>query len=272
MGVDYMIAGNSVVKLTARTALKNNWLKCIAASLALIFSCIILLSAADYAAYISNGAVGYILLGVGAVFLVFPLFLGLVRFFWRMIFGADDRWPLLFYYFSDRKKYGRALRLSLALALRAAGFALIMFLPAIIVDLFAGVKIYDMMDIPIPIWTGNLYYVSVFLKTVAAVILFFVMVRYYLAPFLAVADEDMEVAEAMHMSCTVSKDTALDYIYLIFSFLGWILISVLIFPLVFTVPYFMTSLSVHTRFAVAEYNKKVEKNSDSGIPTFAAEI
>ena len=123
MGVDYMIAGNSVVKLTARTALKNNWLKCIAASLTLIFSCIILLSAADYAAYISNGAVGYILLGVGAVFLVFPLFLGLVRFFWRMIFGADDRLPLLFYYFSDRKKYGRALRLSLALALRAAGFA-----------------------------------------------------------------------------------------------------------------------------------------------------
>ena len=74
MGVDYMIAGNSVVKLTARTALKNNWLKCIAASLTLIFSCIILLSAADYIAYISNGAVGYILLGVGAVFLVFPLF------------------------------------------------------------------------------------------------------------------------------------------------------------------------------------------------------
>lgn len=267
-----MTAGNSVVKLTAKTALKNNWLKCIAASLILIFSCLILLIAADYASYISNDAVGYILLAIGGIFLTFPLFLGLVRFFWRMIFGADDRQLVLFYYFSDREKYKRALRLSVSLALRAAGLAVLLFLPAIIIDIFSGVKIYDIMDIPIPIWTGNLYYLSVFLKTVAAVVLFFIMARYYLAPFLTVADEDMDVAEAMHMSCTLSKDTELDFIYLIFSFIGWILISVLIFPLVFTAPYFMTSLSVHTRFAVAEYNKKVEKNSDSDIPTFAAEI
>ena len=267
-----MTAGNSVVKLTAKTALKNNWLKCIAASLTPIFSCLILLIAADYAAYISNDAVGYILLAVSAVFLIFPLLLGLVRFFWRMIFGADDRQLVLFYYFSDSEKYKRALRLSVALSLRTLGFAVILFLPAIIVDLFSGVKIYDMMDIPIPIWTGNLYYLSVFLKTVAAVVLFFIISRYYLAPFLAVADEDMDVAEAIHMSCTISKDTVVEFIYLIFSFLGWILISALIFPLVFTMPYFMTSLSVHVRFAVAEYNKKVKKNSDSGIPTFVAEI
>ena len=267
-----MTAGNSVVKLTAKTALKNNWLKCVAASLTPIFTFLILLMAEDYAAYISNDAAGYTLLAVGGIFLIFPLFLGLVRFFWRMIFGAHDRQLVLFYYFSDREKYKRALRLSVSLSLRAAGFASVLFLPSVIIDIFSGIRIYDIMDIPIPIWTGNLYYVSVFLKTVAAVILFFVMSRYYLAPFLAVADEDMEIAEAIHMSCTVSRDTALDFIYLIFSFLGWILISALIFPLVFTAPYFRTSLSVPARFAVAEYNKKVEKNSDSGIPTFAAEI
>lgn len=267
-----MTAGNSVVKLTAKTALKNNWIKCIAASLTLIFSCIVLLSSADYAAYISNDAVGYVILAAAVVFLVFPLFLGLVRFFWRMIFGAEDRQIVLFYYFSDSKRYKRALRLSVSLALRTAGFAVILFLPAVVIDIFSGVRIYDIMDIPIPIWTGNLYYLSVFLKTVAAVILFFVMSRYYLAPFLAVADEDMDVEEAVHMSSTLSRDTELDFIYLIFSFLGWMLLSVLVFPLVFTMPYFLTSLSVHARFAVAEYNKKVEKNSDSGIPTFAAEL
>lgn len=267
-----MTAGNSVVKLTAKTALKNNWLKCIAASLSLIFSCFIMLIASDYLSYISNDAVGYIFIAVAGIFLIFPLFLGIVRFFWRMIFGADDMQLVVFFYFSDKEKYKRALRLSAALALRTVGFAVVMFLPAIIIDIFSGVKVYDMMDIPIPIWTGNLYYISVFLKTVASVILFFVMSRYYLAPFFVVADEDMDIAEAMHMSCTLARDTGLDFICLIFSFIGWILISVLIFPLVFTLPYFITSLSVHTRFAVAEYNKKAEKNSDSGIPTFSAEI
>lgn len=267
-----MTAGNSVVKITAKTALKNNWLNCIAASLILIFSCIVLFSAADYAAYISFDAIGYILLAAGVVFLIFPLFLGTVRFFWRMIFGADDKQFILFYYFSDKEKYKRAFRLSASLSVRAACTAAVLFLPAVIIDIFSGVKIYDIMDIPIPIWTGNLYYLSAFLKTIALVVLFFVMTRYYLAPFLAVADEDMDIAEAIHMSCTVSKDTALDFIYLIFSFLGWMIISVLVFPLAFTMPYFMTSLSVHARFAVAEYNKKIEKNSNNGIPTFSAEI
>lgn len=267
-----MSAGNSVVKLTAKTALKNNWLKCIAASLMLIFSCIVLLFAVDYAVYISNSAVGYILLAAGVIFLIFPLLLGLIRFFWRMIFGADDMQLVIFYYFSDREKYSRALRLSLTLALRTVGIAFLLFLPSIIIDVFSGVRIYDIMDIPIPIWTGNLYYLSAFLKAVAAVVLFFLMARYYLAPFLVVADEDMDVAEALHMSCTVSKETSLDFIYLVFSFLGWLLVSILVFPLCFTLPYFMTSLSVHARFAVAEYNKKVEKNSDSSVPTFSAEI
>ncbi len=267
-----MTAGNSVVKLTAKTALKNNWLKCIAASLSLIFSCLIIFIAADYVSYISNGALGYILLAVAGIFLIFPLFLGVVRFFWRMIFGADDMQAAIFHYFSDKEKYRRALRLSASLAIRTVGFAAVVFLPAFIINIFSGVKIYDIMNIPIPIWTGNLYYLTVFLKTVASVVLFFIMSRYYLAPFLAVADEDMDVTEAIHMSCTLAKDTGLDFIYLIFSFLGWLLISVLVFPLVFTLPYFMTSLSVHVRFAVAEYNKKVEKNSNSGIPTFSAEI
>ena len=128
-----MTAGNSVVKLTAKTALKNYWLKCIAASLSLVFSCIIMLIAADYVSYISNDALGYILIAVGGIFLIFPLFLGVIRFFWRMIFGADDMQGVIFHYFSDKEKYKRALRLSAALAIRTAGFAAVVFLPAIVI-------------------------------------------------------------------------------------------------------------------------------------------
>ena len=98
------------------------------------------------------------------------------------------------------------------------------------------------------------------------------MLKYYLAPFLIVADENMEVGEAIHMSSTVSKNVMLDIIYLFLSFLGWIALSVLIIPLVFTMPYMLTSLSFHVRFAIAEYNKRVEKINQSDIPTFAAGI
>ncbi|MGN0494071.1 MAG: hypothetical protein ACI4F7_10525 [Acutalibacteraceae bacterium] len=267
-----MTAGSSVVKLTAKTALKNNWLKCIFASLTPIFSFFVLFFSADYISYISNDAAAYVILALMLIFIFMPLLLGTVRFFWRMIFGAEDRQAALFYYFSDKQKYKRAVHMAAALVLRGIGFGIILFCPAIVVDIFSGVKFYDLINIPIPIWTGNLYYVSVFLKAAASVLLFFIMSKYYLAPFLIVADENMEIAEAVHMSCTVAKNTILDFISLLFSFLGWILISFFIFPLVFTMPYFITSLCVHVRFAVADYNKRIEKSAQNSFPTYAAGI
>lgn len=272
MGVVFMTAGSHVVKLTAKTALKNNWLKCIFASLTPIFCFFVLVNSASYVSYISNDAAAYVLLAVMLIFILMPLLLGTVRFFWRMIFGAEDRQAALFYYFSDRQKYKRAVHMAAALVLRGIGFGIILFFPALILDIFSGVKFYDLINMPIPIWTGNLYYISAFLKAAAAVLLFFIMSKYYLAPFLIVADENMEVAEAIHMSGTVAKNTILDYISLIFSFFGWILISFFIFPLVFTMPYFMTSLCVHVRFAVADYNKRLEKSTENSFPTFAAGI
>ena len=131
---------------------------------------------------------------------------------------------------------------------------------------------YDALKIPIPLWTSNLYFLSLFLKSVASVILAFVMARYYIAPFLLIADEDMDAAEAIHMSDVISKSTMLDFIYLFFSLLGWIILSVLIIPIMFTLPYIITSVSVHTRFAVAEYNKRVDKQNSETFPTFVVGI
>ena len=55
-----------------------------------------------------------------------------------------------------------------------------------------------------------------------------------------------------------------------FSFIGWIILSFLVIPLVFTLPYFLTSYAVHFRFAVAEYNKHVEESIADEFPTFVA--
>ncbi len=267
-----MTASSSVVKLTAKTALKNHWLKTSVACILVLFAYFIVSVTSGFVSFVLNDYAAYVFLGLCAIFLLFPLILGLIKFFWRFIFGADDSPVSVFSYFSGKAEYKRALRLTVSLALRAAGFGLLLFFPAILVDLFSGVKVYDFLNIPIPLWTSNFGYLSVFLKTLASVALFFIMLKYYLAPFLIVADENMEVGEAIHMSSTVSKNVMLDIIYLFLSFLGWIALSVLIVPLVFTMPYMLTSLSFHVRFAIAEYNKRVEKINQADIPTFAAGI
>ena len=265
-----MTASSSVVKLTARTALKNNWLKAITACMAVISVFIIISGIASLISYVGGDTAAYICEAILGFLLLFPLIHGLVRFFWRLLFGADDSPLAVFYFFSGKAEYMRAMRLITGLCLRLAFFAIILFLPAKIVDIFGGVKIYDLLDIPIPLWTSNLYYLSLFLKTVASVLLFFIMLRYYAAPVLSVADEKMDASEAIHMSCVIYKRTMLDFIYLFFSFAGWILLSLTFIPLIFTMPYFIAAVCVHTRFAIAEYNSFEELKNTPDVPTFVA--
>lgn len=263
-----MTASSSVVKLTARTALKSNWLKAIAACMSVISVFIIISGIASLVSFVGGDIAAYICEAVLGFLLLLPLCHGLIRFFWRLLFGADDSPLSVFYFFSGKAEYLRAMHIITALCLRLVFFGIILYIPALIVDIFGGVKIYDLLDIPIPLWTSNLYYLSLFLKTVATVLLFFIMLRYYAAPILSVADEDMDAAEAVHMSSVIYKRTMLDFIYLFFSFLGWLLLSLTVIPIIFTMPYFIASICVHTRFAVAEYNSFEELKRNSDIPKY----
>lgn len=266
-----MSVGSSAVKATAKAALKGNWPRACVACIVLLQSAFIGLLIAEIVNYVGGSIAAVVFLAVLAVFLFCPLLLGVVRFFWRLIFDAFDSPVSVFYYFSSRKLYRRALSLTLAIGLRAVLYGVLLYLPAAVVHIFSSPGIYDLLNISIPLWTGNLYYLALFLQTVAGVILFFLMLKFYMAPFFAVADEEMTIGEAVHMSVIVSRGSLLDFVYLLFSFAGWILLSLIVLPLLFTLPYFVTAFSVHIRYAVAEYNRKIEKMG-GGIPTFVAGV
>ena len=67
--------------------------------------------------------------------------------------------------------------------------------------------------------------IAVFCSAVILSLIHILMLRYYAAPILSVADEEMDASEAIHMSCVIYKRTMLDFIYLFFSFAGWLLLS-----------------------------------------------
>ncbi len=263
------VSGNAV-KHTAKTALRGNWLRCIAACMTVLFAFFVIWYAMNITEYIFGSIAAVISGALMLFFLFFPLLQGLIRFVWRMLFDAVDNPSSVFYYFSSKSEYIRAIKITFSMCIRAAFFAFLLFLPATVVDIFGGTKIYSLLDMPIPLWTTGLYYLSLFLKCVAVILLAFIMLRYSAAPVLCVADENMEPSEAIHMSCVIFKYAMLDFIYLIFGFFGWILLSLTVIPLVFTLPYFITSLCVFTRFAVADYNKRAEHTLKSDIPTFVA--
>ena len=263
-----MTAGSSVVKITAKTALKDNWLRCIAAGMVFIVSAMAVSLIAQLL-YHSAGTVCYfaafILL---SVFILDPLFIGTLRYFWRMLFGVKDSVSSVFNYFSSRSDYLRALKLTVGMFVRFGLTVVVLNIPYYLVQLVSSSWFYDWFDMARPIWTANLQPLAMILRIVASVGVFFTMIRYYAAPMLFVADDNINVAEAFHTSSVISKVGAIDFVYLCFSFLGWIILSVFVFPLMFTFPYMITAYLVHTRFAVAQYNKHIEQ-SDSAADTFA---
>ncbi len=263
-----MSIGSNAVKATARTALKGKWLNALICGSVLIF-CVIINSYLSSLISVFAGAVFseifYVLL---TVFVFFPLFLGVLKFFWRMIFGCDDKPVLIFYYYSDKTLYLKAIKFVFALFIKLLPFAIIVFLPAFFVWLLSQSYFFEFFDLAIPLWTRNLQYAIIFTRTLSTVILIFYALRYYVSPLLFVVDEEIDVWEALHMSSVISKRSTLDFIYLFFSFAGWILLSLFALPLVFTVPYMITAYVVHIRFSITEYNNHIEKFIQNKYPSF----
>lgn len=263
-----MVSSNKVIKITAKTALRDKWIKAIFSVCILLFSFFIISNSMSVLSLVTGETVALIIMCGFILLLIAPLFLGVIRCFWRLLFNVDDSPVAVFYYFSDLKKYKRAVVLIFSFTFRFILWSLIFNIPYFIVELISNNFIYDIADMPIPVWTANLSYIATFFRIVSFTLVCFIMLKFYLAPMLLVADDNIEPAEAIHMSAIISKKTSIDFIYLIFSFAGWIMLSVTVIPLIFTLPYFITSYLVHSRFAVADYNKHIKQFSENTFPSF----
>lgn len=268
-----MVASCSVIKKTAKTALQGKYLRCLVASAIPIFLIFVIIIASELFLYARALQFLYwttfILL---FIFLLQPLYLGTLRFFWRSFSESIDDPVTVFYYFSDVSHYKRALGLVFRLTFRLLWCGLLFFAPAIITSVLADSRIYDFIGIDMPNFASSMWIVSGFLETLGVLAVLWIILKSYLAPFLLVADENMEPDEAVHMSKIISKGTVFDFIVLIICFIHWLLLSVLVLPALFTVPYMIFAYLVHARFATARYNRLIQRTEEKDIPTFVAKM
>lgn len=254
-----MNIGTNVVKITAKTALRGKWVKAVVAAMVLIFTGLTGSIAAGLTVEIIGSFAANAIFFVYSVLLTMPVALGVLRYIWRMLFSADDNPVYVFYWFSNRKLYARALKLIIVIGLRFIFWLVILNIPALLLNIFSSSAVFESLGLPIPLWTANIYNMVLFFRFAASVGTVILMLKYYIAPVLFVADDNIEVEEAMHMSTVISRKTSVDFIYLVFSFFGWIVLSVLMVPIIFTLPYIITSYAVHVRFAIAEYNNHIKE-------------
>lgn len=264
-----MLAPSPVVKKTAKTILSQCFLSAVMVCCLFLFVFFIgdlIASMISFFAHTLGYAIALTLL---VVFAVAPLALGVLYYFRRLIWDSNDSVLVIFKYFSTLDEYKRAMHFVLLFFVKLLSVSLIAFSPCIIVWLLSTDFIYKLLGVSLPIWASNLWTINSFLLIVASFVVLFIMLKYYLSPFVFVANDTVDPYEAINMSSIISKRTGGDFFGLVLSFSGWILLSVLIAPLIFTLPYFLTSYCVHCRFAITAYNRDVDRFNSAYTPSFS---
>lgn len=266
-----MIAPGYVVKNTARTVLFQSPIKSIAVCCVMIFSVFIAELISSLASAFA-GIVGYaVSMCLISFFGLIPLGLGVVYYFMRLAVSQNDSVLIIFKYFSGVAEYKRVLTLLRILAFRFLSVGIVLFLPCIIVAVLSMEKFYSLFDTTLPIWASNLWALNSLLAFLASLVLLFVMLKYYLAAYIFVVNDDVKPLEAINKSTVISKRTGADFVGLLFTFFGWILISVFVLPLVFTVPYFIAAYCVHCRYAITAYNSDVDRFNADITPHYSSD-
>ena len=192
------------------------------------------------------------------LFIVLPVTLGVVRFFWRLTGGAEDKPTEVFYYFSSATLYKRAVKTVLLIAFKCVCCFIICLLPYLIVNVLSHSWIYQFLGTEVPVWVAGLALVEAFLKVTGIFAASLMALRYYLVPCIVAMDDDLLLFEAVHISVMVSKRSLGSFGVLVVSLLGWAVLSLFVIPVIYTAPLFFGCYVVHSRYALVNYNLSLD--------------
>ena len=263
---------NATVKITAKSTLKNKYTSGIITAAIFVFAYIVCYYCGAFLYSLGSPAAATISLICLFAFLILPLIAGYVYWGVRLAFFGENEPVLMFKYFSSKENYLKALKFSFLITGNGLFVGFLLSLPCILVSLIASGKLFVMLGLKIPLWASSFDTVRTVFVIAAILLFFLIMLKYYLAPFLMAADEDMDPLEAVHMSKIISVRSKRNFLWLILGFLPHIIACVFVIPIIFLFPYFNLSYVVYCRFAVAAYNISVDKTNKANIPSFDADI
>ncbi len=270
----------SEIKKAARSALKHRWPEAIVVSVVLMatltlntFMQLMLMSIfkvkevwtpftpTDLPLYSQFASIGITLFSAVFSFLViFPLVFGVMRWFWFVTGGSSVSVVDIFYYFSTPKIFFKALGLSIRLYIRLVIGAVVCFLPYILVGVATSPYLYDRLGVSMPIvMNGLLPLVSFF--ELFGFLAFLMWISIYLLCYTVIFSEsEISSGEIIRRTVKITKGFRFNLIGFFFSFFGWLLLSLLAVPLIFTVPYLLASFAVYGR-EVYRASKHTEQQS-----------
>lgn len=251
----------AAVKSTVKSTLKGRWPEVIAVGLLPLFAFYFFNLTASVISSLLKGYEEFLLIGIlllSAVFVVLPLFFGVLRYFWRITDGAEEEISTAFYFFTNKFLYAKSLKLTLVILFKIGLVFFLCLIPFFAVSLFSRFLVYDIFKEALPVWAINISAFKSLFYNLGSLFAFLISLRYYLIPVIAILDENLLVLEAVHISTTLAKRSLSSFLGLIFSCLGWIVLSVFVLPQIYTMPFLLGCYVVHSRFAIVNYNLNIE--------------
>lgn len=254
----------SAVKKTATALLSGIWPKAIAAVIIPFAFLLILLNLT--ALLESIFALPNIILFLrivlifALVFLGFPFFLGVIRFFWGISAGSELNISEVFYYYNTKQNFVNSLNFTVLLLGRLSLEFIVAIIPSVVLEYISNSASTLFQDSTAPIWLSNIWIFAVILRALAIIFIISVSLKYYLAPFLFVSSNNLDNLEILEKARAVSKHSISYFWLLILGLSCLILLSIFVVPLIITLPYFLMCYVVHSRYSVVFYNQKIKKD------------
>ncbi len=244
-----MFPSVKAIKSTAKYSLSKVWPKAVAVAFILFGAMVfptLLYQFLDVitASYIARYETVYTgINGIYTFFVLAPLVFGVLRWFWGVTAQEDMPLSVLFSGFASAKEYGTALKVAWAFAWRIA---------------LAGIPMYianaiSLMELPLPDGidiTPILAMVAFGCGGVSFIITVFIVARLLPLPFSVINHPCQYVSDNVKESFIISKSTATHYFTLFVSLGGWLLLSLLFIPLLYTIPLFLACYAVLIRFSI----------------------
>ncbi|HHW45842.1 MAG TPA: DUF975 family protein [Clostridiales bacterium] len=193
-----------------------------------------------------------------SLFFLVPLGLGVLRWFWRAALGADDPVGNVFYYFSSLRLYFRAVSFYLLFVLRVLALGFVSFLPGYAAAVLTDENFYRLIGVQAPEIINTFYALQFCLFIIGFVFFVPLIIRYFPSPVLLFSDEKLTPNEAYRHAARISSGRKVEFVSLVFSFFGWLLLSALGVTIIFTLPYFLNTVVLYSSFVVNEYNYQLQ--------------
>lgn len=265
-----------LVKKEAKEKLKNKWSVGIAISglvLGMFFGLLSVSSVIGPLFLPTLGEFGATFISLIPIFLLWqflcvPLLYGILRFAWYTALGSDIPFFEVFYYLENGYNYIRSISLGFRIFIRIVLIIAACFAPSLIISAICTPKLYDLLGVSMPYFVSSLWALQNVLEIFGITISVILLMRYFTAPILLINNQNLCPQEALNLSVIISKYANGHTFGFLFSFVGWAILSVFILPLLYTIPLFLVSYSLHCKYLIDNYNRIVDFENSKIYPNY----